>query len=89
MQPRAGKGPSWVNEPQPQSQTSVKVVERVDPRGDQMDPDPAPPQGVLSDLEWMRQRMAKSVDDDSDMTAPRPEPQPQGMSDISQVRLCS
>ena len=52
MQPRTGKGPSWTNESQPQYHTSAKV-EKVNPKDDQIDVNPAPPQDVLSDLEWM------------------------------------
>ena len=88
MRPRTGKGPSWINEPQPQSRTPAKMVEEVDSSDNQMDVDPAPSQDALSDLEWMRQRMAKSIVDDSDTTATHLDPPPPGVADVNKVRLC-
>lgn len=61
MKPRTVKGPSWANESQLQPQASVKKSGGVGAEGERMDDDPAPSQDALSDLEWMRQRMAKST----------------------------
>lgn len=68
MQPRTGKGPSWVNEPQPQPRAPAKKSDTVVSKDDQMGDGPAPSQDGLSDLEWMKQRMAKSTAEDSDTT---------------------
>ena len=87
MQPRTVKGPSWANEPQPQSQTPVRKVEKVNPEDNQMGVNPTPSQDVLSDLEWMKQRMAKSMVQDSETTTPRLDPLPLDMAGINQVRL--
>ena len=86
MQPRTGKGPSWTNESQPQYHTSAKA-EEVNPKDDRMEADPAPPQDALSDLEWMRQRMAKSVVENTDTTVLYPAPSPPTAININQVRL--
>ena len=87
MQPRTAKGPSWVNGPQPQPQAPVKKAGGVDPKDNQMDVGPAPSQDALSDLEWMKQRMAKSAVQDSDTITSHPDPTPQNVTDINQVRL--
>ena len=83
MQPRTGKGPSWTNEPQLRLQTSAEKAEEVGVKEDQMDDDPAPPQETLSDLEWMRQRMAKSNAEDANTSA---DPLSTTKADINQVR---
>jgi len=87
MQPRSGKGPSWANEPQLQPQTPARKVEGVNPKDNQMDVDPAPSQDALTDLEWMKQRMANSIVQDSGTTPLRPNLQPPSTTDISQVRF--
>ena len=87
MQPRTAKGPSWANEPQPQPQAPVKKVGGVDPKDNQMDLDSAPSQDALSDLEWMKQRMAKSAVQESETITPHPDPPPPNVTDINQVRL--
>ena len=87
MQPRTGKGASWANEPQPQPQTPARKVEEVNPKGNQMDVDSAPSQDTLSDLEWMKQRMANSIVQDSGTTTLQPDPPHPSATDISQVRL--
>lgn len=83
MQSRTGKGPSWANEPQLRPQTSAGKAEEVGAKDDQMDDDPAPPQETLSDLEWMRQRMAKSNAEDSNTIA---DPLSTTKADANQVR---
>lgn len=85
MQPRTGKGPSWANEPQLRPQTSAKKSDEVGAKDDQTGDDPSPSQDALSDLEWMRQRMAKSVVEDSDTTAHNSDPPPTTAADITQV----
>ena len=86
MQPRTGKGPSWANEPQLRPQTSAKKSDEVGVKDDQMDDEPAPSQDALSDLEWMRRRMANSVTDHSDATAHRLDSSPTTKADMEQVR---
>ena len=86
MQPRTGKGPSWANEPQLRPQTSVKKSNEVGVRVDRMDDGSASSQDALSDLEWMRQRMAKSAVEVSDTTARRLDPLPTTKADMEQVR---
>lgn len=85
MQPRTGKGPSWANEPLLQVQTSTKKPDEVGVKDNEMD-DPAPSQDALSDLEWMRQRMAKPAVGDPDATARRSDPLPTAKADMRQVR---
>jgi len=85
MQPRTGKGPSWANEPQLRLQTSTKNPDEIGVKGNEMG-DPAPSQDALSDLEWMRQRMAKSAVGDPDATARHSDPLPATKSDTRQVR---
>jgi len=87
MQPRTGKGPSWANEPQPQPQIPARKVEGVSPKDSQMDVDPSPSQDALSDLEWMKQRMANSIIQDPGTTTLRPDPLPPSTTEISQVCL--
>ena len=86
MQPRTGKGPSWANEPQLRPQTSAKKSDEVGVEDNEVGDDPAPSQDALSDLEWMRQRMAKSAVGDSDATARRLDPLPTTKEDMKQVR---
>ncbi|KAF9789121.1 hypothetical protein BJ322DRAFT_522590 [Thelephora terrestris] len=63
MQPRTVKGPSWANEEQLRPQTTGK---RVGVKDDHIDANPAPSQQALSDLDWMRQRMANSTVEEPD-----------------------
>ena len=83
MKPRTVKGPSWANEPQLRPQISAGKAEEICAKDDQMDDDPGPPQEILSDLEWMRQRMTKSNAEDSNTIA---DPLSTTKADISQVR---
>lgn len=87
MEPRTGKGPSWANESRHlQSQTPTKNTGEVNPRDDnQMDVNSTPSQDALSDMEWMKQRMAKSIVEDSDMTTPHPGPSHPNVADVNQV----
>ena len=51
-----------------------------------MNDNPAPPQDALSDLEWMRQRMAKPAVEDSGTTTCRLDPLPTTKADMKRVR---
>ena len=51
-----------------------------------MDGGPAPSQDGLSDLEWMKQRMAKSTAEDSDTAAGGVNPPPAVEADANQAR---
>jgi len=86
MQPRTVKGPSWANEAQLQPQTPMKESEGIIVEEGRMDNDPPPSQDALSDLEWMRQRMAKSIVKSSDTTARHSDPPPSTMVNVNQVR---
>lgn len=86
MQLRTGKGPSWVNEPQLRPQTPVKKLDKVGSKDDQMDDGPTPSQDGLSDLEWMKQRMAKSKAEGSDTAAGSMNPPPAVKADANQAR---
>ena len=81
MQPRTVKGPSWKNEQQPQPQPLGKAM-GVSVKGNQMDADPTPSQNGLSDMEWMRQRMAKPTVEDPDIDTHHVDPS------TNQVRPC-
>lgn len=86
MQPRTAKGPSWANEPQLRPQAPAKGVKGALVEEEQTDVDPMPLQDALSDLEWMKQRMAETTVEDSHTAAHRPEPQPTNKADGNQVR---
>ena len=86
MQPRTAKGPSWANEPQLRPQTPAKRVKGALGEEDQTDVDPVPLQDALSDLEWMKQRMAKTTGQDAHTAAYHPEPQPTNTANGNQVR---
>ncbi|KAF9647916.1 hypothetical protein BDM02DRAFT_3097287 [Thelephora ganbajun] len=85
MQPRAVKGPSWMNEPQLRP---AKKVKGAGVKHNQIDVDPTPPQDALSDLEWMRQRMAKSSVGDSGTAAGHLDLPPTNEAGTRQVRPC-
>ena len=86
MQPRTVKGPSWANEQQLRSQPTGKKEKGAGIKDDQMDVDPAPSQDALSDLEWMRQRMAKSVVGDPNTVTHISDPPPKNNVEAHQVR---
>ncbi|KIY71698.1 RNA-binding domain-containing protein [Cylindrobasidium torrendii FP15055 ss-10] len=60
MQPRSATAPSWANEPQPSIPASVTAVDTV--MAEPSEDDAPNPEG-MSDLDWMRQRMSKKVDE--------------------------
>ena len=87
MQRQTAKGPSWLNEPQLRPQSPVKKVKEVAAKDDQMGSNTTLSQDALSDLEWMKQRMAKSAVEDSDATIRPPDSQPTNKPDTHQVCL--
>ena len=86
MQLRTGKGPSWVNEPELRPLTPAKKSDAVGSSDDQMDDGPAPSQDGLSDLEWMKQRMARSTAEDSNAAAGSMGPPPATKANANQAR---
>jgi len=89
VQPRTGKGPSWANEPQLRPRTPAENSDEVGVKDGRMNDNPAPPQDALSDLEWMKQRMAKPAVEDSGTTACRLDPLPTTKADMKHVRPCN
>ena len=68
MQPRTVKGPSWANEPQLLPHIPVGKAKGAVSEDDKMGVNLSRSQDALSDLEWMRQRMAKSTMEGHDTT---------------------
>lgn len=85
MQPRTVKGPSWVNEPQLGPKSPEKKAKGVVTKGDWLGANHTPSQDTLSDLEWMRQRMAKSTAEDSDANIRHSDSSPTHKADTHQV----
>ena len=74
MQPRAVKGPPWVNEPQPGAKSPEKKIEGFVAKGDWLGANPTSSKDALSDLEWTGQRVVKFAARDSDANICHPPP---------------